>query len=354
MARYYRRGHTNWGFIVVVSALVAAVVLISLADKVDFGGKIPTWNKIFAGAGLAEPAYTEESDKNESTTVHFIDVGQGDSILIKTPDKNILIDAGTTESAGTVVSYLQSQNVTQLDYLIATHPHSDHIGGMSYVINKFDIKNIIAPLIPDEAIPASQSYFNMLKAIENKGLTITAAKAGAQYDIGAGAGFTIVGPINTDSENINNNSVVIRFSYGEVSFLFTGDSERAEEDDILASGANIRADVLKLGHHGSSTSSGFDWLDTISPLYAVVSCGIDNGYGHPHTEVSSRLDELSVETYRTDLEGTIVFKTDGVHLSLVGSDALPKQNESTGDIKSTLEGFVKKLGDELASTAKAA
>ncbi|MEG0272378.1 MAG: ComEC/Rec2 family competence protein [Hydrogenoanaerobacterium sp.] len=319
MARYRRRSRINWGFVVVSSALLAAVLLVTLADKFDFGGKVPTWDDIFTRTGLAEPAAAKPKEHSKNAYVHFIDVGQGDCILIEAPEGNILVDAGTPESVPKLISYLKKEKITKLDYVVATHPHADHIGGMPYIIKDFDVGSFIAPRIPDVLVPASQSYLKMLKELKNKGMKITAARAGESYDVGA-ASFTILGPVNPDSENMNNNSVVLRFCYGNVAFLLSGDCERGEEKNILASGAQLSADVLKLGHHGSSTSSCYEWLAAVAPKYAVVCCGAENSYGHPHIEVSERLEEFSTKTLRTDIAGSIVFETDGKALRLINDE----------------------------------
>lgn len=348
MSRYGYRRRTNWGFIVVVAVLAAAAVLISLADTYDFGGKIPTWNEIFAKAGMAEPVRAEVTESDDKAAVHFIDVGQGDSIFIKTPSKNILIDAGTPDSASAVVAYLKAQNVKKLDYIVATHPHADHIGGMPYVLREFEVDVFIAPRIPDEIIPTGQSYENMLSVIAKKGMRITPANVGDVYELGDNAELTVLGPVNADSDNMNNNSVVTRFTYGDISFLLAGDGERGEEGDILAGGADIRADVLKLGHHGSSTSSGADWLDAVAPSYAVVSCGEDNSYGHPHTEVVEQLDKLWTEVHRTDIEGTIVFETDGTKLRLAGGgNSAAESAEPVTSVGDSIKDVVEQLADEI-------
>ncbi|WP_312641581.1 ComEC/Rec2 family competence protein [Hydrogenoanaerobacterium sp.] len=309
MSRYRRPQRLNWGFAVVVSVLLAAAILITLADSMDFKF-IPTWDEIFAETELADPVFT-----SADASVHIIDIGQGDSILIKTPEHNILIDAGERDKGAEVVSYLQSQDVMALDYIIATHPHADHIGGMSYVIEQMDVGSIIAPKVPDSITPTSKAYKNMLTAIQQKGLKIKLPKAGDVYNLEDGSQFTILGPVEPSTE-MNNNSVVLKFEYGDISFVLTGDCEKDMENEILETGADVSADVLKLGHHGSNTSTGKAWLTTVSPSYAAISCGKDNSYGHPHKEVVSRLKEAGVTYYRTDLAGTIIFETDGTAIQV--------------------------------------
>lgn len=289
--------------------IVIASAVITLSEQMGLGGVVPTWDELFVGAELAPPE-AESAFTDPTASVHIIDVGQGDSILIKTPEHNILIDASEREYAPEIISYLQAQGVTSLDYVVATHPHADHIGGLAQVITQMDVENVIAPKVPDSITPTTKSYKDMLTAIKNKGLKIKQAKPGDYYELGDTAGFTIVGPAEP-SDEMNNNSVVLKFEYGDVSFLLTGDCEKDMEQKILDSGADVSADVLKLGHHGSSTSTGKKWLAAVNPSYSVASCGLDNSYGHPHEETVERLGTAQIPLYRTDLNGTVVFETNG-------------------------------------------
>ena len=314
MARY-RPTRINWGFTLLVAILLAAAVLITLADTVDFGGMIPTWDEIFESAELRDPVFTDAE-----FSVHVIDVGQGDSILIKSPGYSILIDAGEKEYGPEIVSYLQSQDVSMLDYVVATHPHADHIGGMAYVIEQMKVRHVIAPQVPKSITPTSKAYQNMLTAIKEKGLKITRPEVGEVYELDDGSQFTILGPVEPSTE-MNNNSVVLKFEYGDTSFLFTGDCEADMEELILDAGADVSADVLKLGHHGSSTSTSDEWLEAVNPRFGAISCGKDNSYGHPHKETIAKLKQAGVEYYRTDLDGTIIFESDGEAIRVVLPDA---------------------------------
>lgn len=246
------------------------------------------------------------------TLVYYLDVGQGDSELIQLSNgKNILIDAGTRSTAEELVSYLENLGVQKIDYLIATHPHEDHIGGMTDVVQNFEIGSIYMPKIADSQIPTTKVYENLLMAIDEKGLSITAAQAGSVIFEEAGARMEILAPNSQEYSDLNSYSIVTKLTVGEKAFLFTGDAEADSEEEMLDLGYSVDADVLKLGHHGSSTSNSMAFLEAVSPQTAIVSCGAGNDYGHPHQEVMDRLAQLNVTVYRTDTQGSILARCDG-------------------------------------------
>lgn len=246
------------------------------------------------------------------TLVYYLDVGQGDSELIQLSNgKNILIDAGTRSTAEELVGYLQNLGVQKIDYLIATHPHEDHIGGMTDVVQNFEIGSIYMPKIADSQIPTTKVYENLLTAIGEKGLSITAAQAGSVIFEEAGARMEILAPNSAEYGDLNSYSIVTKLTVGEKAFLFTGDAEADSEEEMLDLGYSVDADVLKLGHHGSSTSNSMAFLEAVSPQAAIVSCGAGNDYGHPHQEVMDRLAQLNVTVYRTDTQGTVLARCDG-------------------------------------------
>ena len=238
--------------------------------------------------------------------VHVIDVGQGDSILITTDAGAMLIDTGESEHAQTVINYLHDVGVTELAYAVATHPHSDHMGGMSKVIEAFPIDTFIAP----DAVNTSRAFEKMLDALEARDLTITVPTLGETFVLGE-ATFTAIVPQNAAPDDLNNQSVVLRLDYGQTSFLFTGDAESSAEKEMLASEISLDCDVLKVGHHGSRTSSSAAFLEAVSPDIAIISCGAGNSYNHPHEEIVTRLEKTGADLRRTDLEGTIVLVSDG-------------------------------------------
>ncbi len=252
-------------------------------------------------------------DENFDFAVYFLDVGQGDSELIVSGDTAVLIDAGEKEYGNTVVKEIKALGISKLDYVIATHPHSDHIGGLPSVIESFDVGKIIAPRIPDSSVPTSAAYENFLDAVKAKDKKLTAAKAGTSYSLD-GAELMILAPVGSGYEELNNYSVVCKIIKGNTSFLFTGDAEKEEENDLIESGADLSADVLKAGHHGSKSSSTESFLSAADPSVSVVSSGKDNKYGHPSDAALKRLKKYSANIYRTDLGGTITVFSDGEKL----------------------------------------
>lgn len=260
---------------------------------------VETVPKPGTGAGASQAA--------GSAKVHFIDVGQGDACLVELPGgQTLLIDGGGRAAGEKVQSYLKEQGVERIDYLIATHPHEDHIGGLIGVVKQFDIGKIYMPRVTH----TTKTYEEFLEAIQRKGLKITAARAGVTIDAGEGVEAVLVAPCREDYEELNDYSAVLKLTYGQVSFLFTGDAEGGAERDMLASDANLAAQVLKVSHHGSSTSSSKEFLRAVQPKIAVISAGKDNPYGHPHREVVERLTSLGVEILRTDEMGDIVITAD--------------------------------------------
>ena len=245
-----------------------------------------------------------------NTEVHFIDVGQADSTLIISGGQTMLIDAGTNDMGDTVVSYLKSLGIKKLDYLIGTHPHEDHIGGLDDVISSFETDVVIMP----EKQSNTATFEDVLDALIEKQQGLTAPVPGTKYALGD-CSFTILAPLEDYGDNMNDWSVGLKLTCGEVSFAFFGDAEKSAEKDILASGADISADVLKVSHHGSDTSTDESFLDAISPTWGVISCGEGNSYGHPCQETLDKLTTAGVELRRTDLHGTIVAITDGKTVS---------------------------------------
>ncbi|MBE6770764.1 MAG: MBL fold metallo-hydrolase [Ruminococcaceae bacterium] len=247
--------------------------------------------------------------------VHYIDVGQGDCSLVVCDGKTLLIDAGENGHETTVINYLRSLGVEKLDYIIASHQHSDHIGGLPEVIDEFGMDKIIMPRLTEAQTPTNSTYTAFLKAIQASDAKVISSKVGASYTLGS-ATFDILGPVSNDAEDINNMSVVVKLTYGEKTFLFTGDAEKEEEREILATGADLDCDVLKVGHHGSGTSSGTNFLDAVTPEICVIQVGTGNDYGHPHDNIVERLMKYSEEIYRTDICGSIVISSDGKNLDI--------------------------------------
>jgi competence protein ComEC len=266
-------------------------------------------------AKIAEGSENNSSPSNASSVngklkVHYINVGQGDSILVQQGDKNMLIDAGTNASASSLISYLRSQNIKKLDYLVLTHPHEDHIGGADAVIKTFEIGSIYMPKVTAN----TATFRDVVKAMNAKGLKAASPVPGTNFNLGQ-AVCDILGPVNTVSGDLNTYSIVIKVNFGNNKFLFTGDAQASNEKDMVNKDFDLSADVLKLGHHGSHTSTSQNFLNKVNPEYAVISCGVANDYGHPHKETMDRLKRMNITVYRTDESGTIVAESDGKNIS---------------------------------------
>lgn len=247
---------------------------------------------------------------SEDLKVHFLDVGQGDSIFIELPtNETILIDASIKDASNKIINYLREENVSKIDYVFATHPHSDHIGGMSAVIKAFDIGQIYMP----KAVTTTKTYENLLLTIKDKNLKIKAAKAGNTIIDTDDLKLVVLAPNQDSYESLNNYSIVLKLTYKEKSFLFMGDAETLSEKEITG---DIQADVLKVGHHGSRTSTSQAFLNKVNPSYAVISVGLNNDYKHPHQEVIDRLEKKNIKIYRTDQNGDIIFTTDGYNIDV--------------------------------------
>lgn len=290
--------------------LIYAIVVIVLVLISYFG--LDNYDKFF------DEEYPWESSQTETTdmiNVHYIDVGQGDCTLIVCGGETLLIDAGENGHEQQVINYLNSVGVKKLDYIVATHQHSDHIGGIPEVLENFGTNNIIMPRLTEAQTPTNSTYTAFLKAIQKSDAKLIASKVGAEYVLGE-ATFEILGPVTNDAEDINNMSVVVKVTYGKNTFLFTGDAETDEETEVIDTGSNLDCDVLHAGHHGSYTSSSKDFLNAVTPEICVISCGADNDYGHPHDTALKRIKKHTEEIYRTDICGSIVITGDGSTLSV--------------------------------------
>jgi len=280
----------------ILCIIVAAIVLIG-------GWYITQGNNPFA-------------QPQEHIAVHFIDVGQGDAVLIAAHGQFMLIDGGDRGQEDTVINYLRRHGVQRIDYLIATHPHSDHIGGLAQgVIDAFPIGTIIAPRIPLEITPTSRVYQNFLAAVRRAieaGTTAEYAEVGRVIALG-NTEITILGPLREDNREMNNNSIILRLDYGNTSALFTGDAERAAERDLAEEyGRRLHVCVLHVGHHGSNTSSIDIFLRYVAPRYAVIQLGLSNRHNHPRPEVMARLRNTEATILRTDIDGDVVMLSDGM------------------------------------------
>ena len=284
--------------------LAAFILIAVLAAAAAFYGIFDASKTQLASAKADGVAY-----------IHYIDVGQGDASLISLPDgSQILIDTGPQSEAGTLTKYLARAGANTIDYLILTHPHEDHIGGAPRVFEACEVERVIMP----DAITDTRIFNSTLEAIEQEGCQNILAEPGQTYTVSESAAFQIYGPIQTEGMNLNDCSIVLRFEYGDTSFVFTGDAEAKSEKLLLNAFEpnDFSCDVYQAGHHGSNTSSCNAFLDAMNPLFAVISCGKDNDYGHPHSEVLRRFSDRNIICYRTDEMGHIILRSDGNTVSL--------------------------------------
>ncbi len=264
------------------------------------------------GGTLAEAKTRSASTETiDSLEVHYIDVGQGDATLIKCGGSAMLIDAGENDKGTFVQNYISKQGVKSLEYLIVTHPDSDHCGGADVIINKYDIDTII---MPDYA-KDTQSYRDVIQALDHKRYKITSPVVGTVYQLGD-AEFTVIAPSQKDyGDEANNYSVGIILEHGDKKFVFTGDAEEEAEADMLRNRMDLSADVLKVGHHGSKTSSSEAFIDAVSPEYAVISCEENNEYGHPHSATLNILRSAKIKVFCTDEQGSLAAVSDGKEIT---------------------------------------
>ena len=266
-------------------------------------------------------AQNASTPSGQNLTIHFLDVDQGDSILIEYGNKAMLVDAGESDKGEIVSDYLHDQGISTLDYVVATHPHSDHIGGMNDVLNNFQVEHFI-----DSGYPhTSKTYENMLTTIDKKNIPFETPKRGDKINFAPGIDVEVLNPGTTYySGDLNQNSVVLKVTDEKVSFLLMGDAGLEAENDIMKAGYNINADILKVGHHASRTSSGETFISAVSPSISVIEVGAGNDYGHPHAEILERLQKAS-KVYRTDLDGTITVTTDGSTYTVTTQKTEPRE-----------------------------
>ena len=272
-----------------------------------------------------QPTEVKTGDKLK---VSYIDVGQADSILVQIPNgKNLLIDTGNRDDYGTIANYLKNQGVNKIDILVLTHMHEDHIGSSPEIIKNFTIGQVVMP----KQSATTQIFKNLVSAMGSKGLSPIQAKAGVKLDLGNEVSAQLIAPNSTSYEDANDYSGVIRITYGNNTFLFMGDAQALSESKIINAGYSLKADVLKVGHHGSHTSTSPAFLAKVKPKYAVISVGKGNSYGHPASDTLSKLANEGATVYRTDENGTVVATSDGTNIAFqtFGSSVQPRSPSSS-------------------------
>ena len=309
MSRNYRKNYRKKASLKhrIIELVILLVIMIAVSAAGAIYDRYQNENKVMPDGQM---------------TVHFIDVGQGDSILIQCGTHAMLIDAGDNSCGTKVQAYLENNGVAKLDYVIGTHPDSDHIGGLDVIIYKFDCENVMMP----DCEKKTNTYRDVISAMKEKNYINTLPEVGKKYKLGD-AEFTILAP-SKKYEDANNNSISIILQYGDRKFLFTGDAEEEEEQDIVNAGISIDCDVYKAGHHGSRTSSSEELLNAASPAFAVISCGEGNSYGHPHARTLNEFRQRGIQVFRTDEQGTIEAVTDGVTIKW---NCSPSETWKTGN-----------------------
>lgn len=295
--------------------IVTLIISICVVISIVFFGTDITINDII---GVYPLEYILSNNDNETydslsklpddiLEVHFVDVGQGDAIIITKDDEACIIDAGPNSSEEKLCDYIEEIGIDSFKYVFATHAHEDHIGGMDKVISNFGAHKVIFP----KTMSTTKTYERFIDSVIAKNLKLNVPKVGDKYILDEDVILEILAPNSDEYEEQNNYSIVLKLTYNNVSYLFTGDAEILSENEMLENNLDVKADVLKLGHHGSSTSSSAKFLDKVSPKYAIISLAKDNDYNHPHSSVINRLSIRNIKVYRTDICGTIISKTDG-------------------------------------------
>lgn len=292
--------------IIIYSAVIFSIFLTCVLSLFNFN-----WYDFFSKIQIT--GVITNNSLPYDLNVHFLDVGKADCIYINHKNHNILIDAGDKEPFSTVTEYLKKQGVKKLDLVIISHPHRDHIGQMPEILREFKVGKFIEPDIPENLVPTTMTYQNILCELQKKKINSEIVTHGKNYVLGD-LYLEIFGPVS-HNENLNNNSIVLKLNYKNISFLFTGDAEKAEESQILNKNYDVKSDVLKVAHHGSRTSSTKKFIEKVAPKYCVISVA-PNKSDLSKPDIIKRLKKISEEIYRTDLHGNIIFSTDGENIEI--------------------------------------
>jgi len=301
---------SNTQKIIICSAVIFSVFLTCVLSLFNFN-----WHDFFSKIQIT--SVITNNNLPYDLNVHFLNVGKADCVYINHKNKNynynILIDAGDKEPFSTVTEYLKKQGVKKLDLVIISHPHRDHIGQIPEILREFKVSKFIEPDIPENLVPTTMTYQNILHELQKRKINSEIVTHGKNYVLGD-LYLEIFGPVS-HNENLNNNSIVLKLNYKNISFLFTGDAEKAEESQILNKNYDVKSDVLKVAHHGSRTSSTIKFIEKVAPKYCVISVAPDKS-NLPKPDIIKRLKKISEEIYRTDLHGNIIFSTDGENIEI--------------------------------------
>lgn len=296
-------------FLIMILLIVTLFKEVNISFGLGEGGEVNSPSRIQDGAKTSDSLLQVDNQDNV-LRIYFMDVGQADSILIQSGDEYMVIDGGNNNDGKLLVRYFQSLGVTQFKYVVGTHPHEDHIGGLDDIIENFEIDTIYLP----DVITTTKTFEDLLTAMENKGKSYEVPKIDDSFQLG-NATFRVI-YTGSDTKDLNNSSIVLKLTFYDTSFLFTGDMTSSVENKILKK--DIQVDVLKVGHHGSKYSSSINFLKTVHPTYAIISVGANNKYGHPAKETVSKLENLGTKVHRTDKEGTILIESDGKNITISG------------------------------------
>ena len=290
------------------SKLLTLLIIIAAIIYTLFESEINETFAKYIDDDISNNTKTVSNEIFSDLKVTFLDVGQADSIFIQSNSENMIIDAGNNADGNLIVNYLKEQGINDIKYVVGTHPHEDHIGGLDDIINNFSVSKIYLP----DSITTTKTFESVLDAIENKNMTYNVPKIGEVISLG-NSKITVL-YTGTSTTDLNMASIVLKLVYKNVSFLFMADAPKEIEQNIINN--DIKADILKVGHHGSRYSSSLEFLKKVNPEYAIISAGKDNTYNHPHIETLNNLNKLDIKVLRTDLDGTIIFTSDGNSLNI--------------------------------------
>lgn len=297
----YNLYNSNGSFVKKVMPVIILSLVLVLSHKIIFSNSLYIYRIDEYNSGLGN---------HEDLKIHFINVGQADCILIQQGNNTMIIDAGNDEDSDVVLKYIKEQNISKFDYVIGTHAHKDHIGSIDNVIRTYDIDNVFFP----KQVHNTDVFKSFIKSVDSKNIQLYHPNVGEIFDLG-NARFEIMAPNSSSYKESNDYSIVIKLTYKDNTFLFTGDAELVSENEMLANNLDISADLIKIGHHGGNTSTSKLFLDKVNPKYAVIT-SISNNYGYPSYKVMHRLKKANIQIYRTNEYGNILVTSDGTNITL--------------------------------------